>query len=71
MRREASEPGALTTAYRTVTPGFGGRSDTEMNVLGWSLFLGLMILLVPLLPFLVVGWAVSKAVEFVDPQRGE
>jgi len=38
----------------------------EMDIIGWSLFLGLVVLLVPLLPFIVIVWLISKLAE-----RGE
>ncbi|WP_238392266.1 DUF7535 family protein [Halorussus amylolyticus] len=45
---------------RTVTPGYRGRPDSEMTLIGIAYFLGLVVLLVPLLPFLVVVWLISK-----------
>ncbi|MFD1513099.1 DUF7535 family protein [Halomarina rubra] len=63
---ESDDPNGLTGALRTVTPEYFGRPDVEMDVVGWSLFLGLVILLVPLLPFIVIVWLVSKLAE-----RGE
>lgn len=50
-------------ALRTVTPGYRSREDTEMNAVGWTLFLGLVIILVPFLPLLVIVWAISKLLE--------
>lgn len=60
-----SEPSLPKKVYRTVTPGYGPRPDTEMNVIGYSLFLGMVILLVPLLPFVVIVWVISKLVGAV------
>jgi hypothetical protein len=39
---------------RTVTPPYRSRPDTEMNTIGWLLFLGLLSVLVPLLPFILI-----------------
>ena len=65
MSQKSDDPGTLTKVYRTVTPGYRGRDDTEMNTIGWALFLGVVILLVPLLPFLVVLWVVSKVLDAI------
>ena len=70
MSDAESDPGLLKRAYRTVTPEFVSHPDAEMNLVGWSLFLALVVLLVPLLPLLVVGWLVSKFVEFLVAARG-
>ncbi|SFR35316.1 DUF7535 family protein [Halogeometricum limi] len=61
-------PSALTRAYRTVTPGYRSHPDAEMNSIGWAMFLGLLALLLPLLPFIIVTWVVSKIVEFFAAQ---
>jgi hypothetical protein len=63
---ESDDPSALREAIRTVTPATGARPDAEMDVVGWGLFLGLVILIVPLLPFIVIVWLISKLAE-----RGE
>lgn len=60
---EGSSPGPLTRVYRTVTPPYGPRPDAEMNTIGWMLFIGILFLLFPLLPVLVVVWLLSKLVE--------
>ena len=68
---ESEEAGMLTRAYRTVTPEYVGREDVEMDVVGWGLFLGLVVLLVPLLPFLVIIWLVGKVLDATFPTEGE
>lgn len=68
---EGEEPGPAKRAIRTVTPGGRGRPDVEMDSLGWALFLGLVILLVPLLPFIVIVWGIAKLTEFTRRQVGE
>ena len=65
MSDQSDDPGALTKAYRTVSPMYRGRGDAEMNTIGWAMFLGLVILLVPLLPFILVVWLVSKVLDGV------
>ncbi|MWG34878.1 DUF7535 family protein [Halomarina oriensis] len=63
---ESDDPGVLREAIRSVTPASGGRPNMEMDVLGWGVFLGMVVLLVPLLPFILIVWLVSKLAE-----RGE
>jgi hypothetical protein len=60
---EERQVGVLRQAYRTVSPSYGAREDAEMNSIGWVILLVMMALFVPLLPFIVVIWLVSKAVE--------
>ncbi|EJN59547.1 DUF7535 family protein [Halogranum rubrum] len=60
---DESDPGVLTKAYRTVTPGYKSHPDSEMNVIGLTYFLVLLVLLVPLFPFIVLVWAISKVLE--------
>lgn len=48
------------SAIPTVTPEYFGRPDREMDVIGWMIFLGLIVLLIPLLPFLLVVWAIDR-----------
>jgi hypothetical protein len=67
---DESDPGALTKAYRTVTPGYRSHPDTEMNVIGLTYFLVLLVLLVPLLPFVALVWLISKFIEFLAAQTG-
>ena len=55
-------------ALRTVTPGSTTHPNAEMDFIGWAIFLGLLVLVLPLLPFVAAIWLVSKAVEFVQRQ---
>jgi hypothetical protein len=63
--------GLLPEPLRTVTPPCRGRPDAEMDAIGWSLALGMVILLVPFLPLIAVVWAVSKVVDFLTSIPGE
>ena len=63
MSDESTDPSIARKVTRTVTPPYRGRSDPEMNVIGWTYFLGLLVLLVPLLPFLVILWAIGKLLD--------
>lgn len=52
----ADEP-TLGPVYRTLGKPFRARADAEMDAIGWTIFLGMVILLVPLLPFIPwSGW---------------
>jgi uncharacterized membrane protein YhdT len=68
---EQEQAGALERAYRTVTPSTGYRPDVEMDVIGWSIFLGLVFLLLPLLPFIVIIWVVTKLLRAVTQEAPE
>ena len=64
---ETEDPSLVRRAYRTVTPGYRGREDVEMDLVGWGILLGLVVLLVPLLPFLVIVWLVGRVLDAVAP----
>jgi hypothetical protein len=55
---------------RTVTRSYLGRPDLEMDVVGWGIFLILLVVIVPLLPFFALFWLVSKTFEFLRRQTG-
>lgn len=61
-----STDSTVVEVLRTVTPGYKGRENVEMDALGWGLFLALIIVLVPLLPFMAIVWAISKVFEKFD-----
>jgi hypothetical protein len=54
---------------RTVTPRYGGRGDNEMNAVGWGIGLGMLVLLVPMLPFIAIVWLLSKGFEALSGRR--
>lgn len=45
---------------RTVTAPYRSRADSEMSIMGMLLGLGMVIVLIPLLPFILVIWVLSK-----------
>ncbi|WP_276299488.1 DUF7535 family protein [Halorussus lipolyticus] len=53
-------PEPAKKVVRSVTPAYRGRPDAEMTTIGIAYFLGLVILLIPFLPFIVVVWVISK-----------
>ncbi|UIP00653.1 hypothetical protein Hbl1158_04650 [Halobaculum sp. CBA1158] len=63
--RDDDDAGLAKSVYRTVTPGYTSHSDDGMNAIGWAVFLGVVLLLVPLLPLIVVVWGVNKVIEAV------
>ena len=52
---------------RTVTPPSDTHRDEEMDLIGWGIFAGLLVLLMPLLPFLLIVWLISKVTEALSP----
>ena len=60
------EPGAAEKVVRTVTPPYRGHGDSEMNTIGFGYLAILLILLVPLLPFMVIAWAIGKVLDAVS-----
>ncbi|UPW01839.1 hypothetical protein M0R88_07020 [Halorussus gelatinilyticus] len=58
-------PAPVKKIARTVTPPYRGRPDAEMTTIGIAYGLGLVVLLIPLLPFIVVVWVVSKITGFL------
>jgi hypothetical protein len=64
------ELSAARQVLRTVTPGPRGHRDTGMDAVGWAVFLGLVVLLVPLLPVLALVWVLTKVLDWLDPPTG-
>lgn len=67
----ADDPGVLTKAYRSVSPRYTSHSDAEMDSIGWAMFLGMLVLLVPLLPFLVIIWVLERGISAISGRRGD
>lgn len=63
MSDSEEDASALPEPIRTVTDVVDFRPDAEMDAIGWSIGLGLLILLVPLLPFIAIVWLLSKLFE--------
>jgi hypothetical protein len=61
----ASEP--TRAVYRTLGKPFRARPDAEMDTIGWSIFFGMLILLLPLLPLLVLVWLITKVLDAMTP----
>lgn len=66
---ESDDESTVKKVVRTVTPSFRGRPDQEMNVIGVTYFLLLLILLVPLLPFVLIIWLLTKVFGAVKRRR--
>jgi len=67
---DPDEPSTPRAVLRTVTPPYLPRPAGDIG--GWTMFLGLVILLLPLLPFVAIVWLFSKVFEAlgsVDPDR--
>jgi hypothetical protein len=66
------EPSVLTKAYRSVSPRYESHGDAEMDSIGWAMFLGMLVLLVPLLPFLLLVWVLGKVIDMAaERQRSD
>lgn len=68
---DADDAGLLRSAYRTVTPSYRSHEDGSMNAVGWAVFLGIVILALPLLPFAIAVWLISRGIDAVASLRGE
>ena len=64
---DESAPEPVRAVYRTLGKPFRARADAEMDTIGWAVFLGMLILLLPLLPLLVLVWAITKLLDAVTP----
>lgn len=53
----ANDDGGLIS---TVTPLSDEHPNQEMDVIGWLVFLGMVVVLLPLLPVILLLWLVSK-----------
>ena len=56
---------------RTVTKPYRSRSDDEMNIMGMLLGLGMIMVMIPLIPFIVVIWVLSKLSALLRPAATE
>jgi len=58
----------LPEPLRTVTPPSRTHPDAQMDAIGWLIFLGLLVLLLPVLPLLLVVWLISRVSDALSPQ---
>jgi hypothetical protein len=63
------EPGVVRRTYRRIAP-YQPHGDAEMDSIGWAMFLGILVLLVPLLPFVLLVWLLEKVVGAIAGRRG-
>ncbi|WP_136590738.1 DUF7535 family protein [Salinigranum halophilum] len=66
----ADDAGVLKKTYRSVSPRYTSHPNTEMDSIGWAMFLGMLVLLVPLLPFLVIVWVLERGIRALSGVRG-
>jgi len=52
---------------RTVTEPYHSRADEEMNIIGMLYGLGLIVVLIPLIPFIVLIWLIGKLTSRPTP----
>ncbi|WP_255198311.1 DUF7535 family protein [Halorarius litoreus] len=60
MSSEDESAGPAARLVDTVTPGYVGRPDSEMHAIGLLLGGIMLVVLIPLLPFIAVLWAVNR-----------
>jgi hypothetical protein len=65
------DPSAVRKALRTVTPASRGRRNVEMDAIGWTVFAGIVVVALPLLPVLVVVWLLTKLFGRAADRAGE
>ncbi|WP_255151581.1 DUF7535 family protein [Halorarius halobius] len=63
MSEEETSDGPATRFVDSVTPRYVGRPDSEMHAIGLLLGAIIFVLLIPILPFLLVLWAVNRLVN--------
>ena len=62
-----SNGSALPEPLRTVTPPSTTHPNESMDVIGWVIFLGLVVVLTPLIPIVAVIWLIAKLQESLRP----
>ena len=67
--RDAESP--LPEPLRTVTPPYSGRPDAEMDVIGWAIFLVMVVAVLPLAIVVGLGWLVWKLLSSLFSGREE
>lgn len=62
-----------TSQSRGVSGSYEPTVNAQMDVIGWLTFLGVVVFLLPVLPFLVVGWTLDTLSTAVTGRnsRGE
>ena len=64
---DSDDRSRLPAPLRSVTPLSDYRPNAGMDAIGWGIFLGMVILLVPLLPFILIVWLIAKVTDAVTP----
>jgi hypothetical protein len=59
-RAESADPPAIEGPLRTVTLPFTGKENAQMNVIGWIVFFGLLVVVIPVLPVIALIWLAAK-----------
>ena len=62
-----SNDSALPEPLRTVTPPSTTHPNESMDVIGWAIFVGLVVVLTPLIPIVAVIWLLAKAQDALRP----
>ena len=57
---DESNGSALPEPLRTVTPPSGTHPNEGMDAIGWAMFIGLVVILTPLIPIIAIIWLIAK-----------
>ncbi|SFF85801.1 hypothetical protein SAMN04488063_0546 [Halopelagius inordinatus] len=68
---DEDQPGLLKRTYRTVSPGYDSRPDAGMDSVGWTILLLMVVIFIPLLPFLLVVLLVTKVLDALSSRGGD
>ncbi|MFB6170010.1 MAG: hypothetical protein ABEJ06_02580 [Haloarculaceae archaeon] len=71
MSAEADQqsPAVLRRPIRTVKRSVGFHPDAEMNAIGIAIGFILLVLLLPLAPFILALWVISRGLDSLRPGR--
>ncbi|MDY6817530.1 MAG: hypothetical protein SVG88_02620 [Halobacteriales archaeon] len=67
MSQSEDDDGGL---IRTVTKPYRSRPDDEMSLMGMLLGAGMIMIMIPLAPFMLLIWVLSKLGGGVDREEG-
>jgi hypothetical protein len=62
------DDGTQRPVLRTMNPLRKARPNAEMDAIGWAILLGLLMILLPLLPFIAIVYLFSKLFDRADPR---
>ena len=67
MSEKQADDSLLPTPLRTVTPPSRTHRDSGMDMIGWVILAGMLIILLPVLPFVLAVWLLAKVTDALAP----